>query len=97
MTKTEVISGSWKFIKSDPLNWQVHELAEIKSGDRKGEVDWVRLPNYFGTLKAAVMFAKERNRERKLETAQLDDAVKQIEKLDKAFIGALEKALKEAG
>ena len=95
MSKPEVIFGTWKFVKTDPLNWQIFEYSEIQSGKRKGELDWVKRPNYFGELKYAVVYARNRDFERGLDTTDIDGAIERFEKVDTKFLKAISKALKE--
>ena len=103
MARPEIIAGDWKFKKIDSLSWQVFERREIRkcnnpnTKSREGEVDWVGMPAYFGTLKPALMKARELNRERKLGTSDLDAAIARIEASDRAFEKAVAKALAEAG
>lgn len=104
MDKTTITAGCWMFKRIDSLSWQVFELREIKKTNnrsgksRAGETDWVALPAYFGTLLPAIVKAKDLNRDRKLPpSAELNDAVKRIEELDREFLREVKKALKAVG
>lgn len=88
------------FKKIDSLSWQIFEHREIKKSNnprtkgRVGETDWMPLPAYFGTLKHAIMKAKELNREKGLpDCSELSDAVKAIERADREFEKAIKKAV----
>lgn len=101
MEKTEIIVGDLKVKRVDSMNWQVFERREIKESrnpnggkSRAGEVDWVALPAFFGTLKPAVMRARVIHRERGLDAGDLDGAVKQLGRLDAEFEKKLDEALK---
>lgn len=100
MEKTEIIIGDLKIVKVDRLNWQIFECREIKKQNnpnfknREGETDWMALPVFFGTLKPALVKAKEIYRERKLPSGDLSTAIASIEKADADFCKLVDKALK---
>jgi len=104
MDKQEVtINERFKVVHVDSMNWQLFERREIKRGDRSGkgksrvgEIDWIALPAFFGTLRAALAKAKELNRDRNLPDCGMAEAVDSIGKLDAAFMKQLDRALKEA-
>ena len=99
MDKKEIIVGDFKIKRIDSLSWQVFERREIgKSNNpntksREGEVDWVGLPAYFGTLVPALVKAKELNRNDKMASGELKDAIASIEKADEEFLEAVKKAV----
>ena len=97
MDKTTVTVGKWMFKRTDPLNWQLFELKEIERGDSKGELGWVKRPNYFGELVNAVVFARNREFDRKGDFATLDAYIEELRREDARFEKAIRKALKEAG
>lgn len=100
MEKTEIIIGDLKIVKVDKLNWQIFELREIKKQinpnckSREGETDWMPHQAFFGTLKPALVKAKEINRGRNIPTGDLNAAIAAIEKADADFIKQVDKALK---
>ena len=65
MERTEIqLHDDWKVVKIDSMNWQVCQLREIKENNnpkakRAGEVDWVAMPNYFGTVQDAAGFVHD--------------------------------------
>jgi len=91
--KTAVIVGNWKFVKMDPLNWQLFEHAEVEKGPRKGELDWVKRPNYFGDLANAIVYARNREFERGGATMDLDEAIERLQAVDAKFVKAVRKAV----
>ena len=91
--KTAVIVGNWKFVKMDPLNWQLFEHAEVEKGPRKGELDWVKRPNYFGDLANAIVYARNREFERGGGTMDLDEAIERLNEVDAKFVKAVRKAV----
>ena len=91
--KTAVIVGKWKFVRIDPLNWQLFEHAEVERGPRKGEVDWVKRPNYFGELANAIVYARNREFERGGGTMQLDEAIERFKAVDAEFVKAVREAV----
>lgn len=93
MDKTTVEIGNWRFVRMDSLNWQLYEHAEILKGDRKGEVDWVKRPNYFGELRNAIVYARNREFERGGFICDIDAALARFEEIDAKFLKALKKAL----
>lgn len=95
MDKTSIEFGKWRVVRIDTLNWQLSERKEIKNGKRKGEVDFVRLPNYFGRLTDAVVFARNREFEQGGYEGELDGAVKALRKLDRDFLAAVKEAVGE--
>ncbi len=104
MEKSEIIAGPWMIKRIDSSNWQVFEHREIKENrnkntkSRAGEVDWVGLPAYYGTLLPAITKAKELNRVRGLdERMDLKSAIKRIDELDREFESAVKKTLKAVG
>lgn len=67
MERTEImLHDEWKAVRIDSLSWQVFQLREIKESrkpgvkKRGGEVDWVALPAYFGSLPAAAGYVFDR-------------------------------------
>lgn len=102
MHKTEIIIGDLKIKHIDSLNWQIFERRAIKKSNnpkfksRSGEIDWVGMPVYYSTLKPAVIKARDICLGRGIDTTTIDEAVKQLEKLDADFTVKLHKALKEA-
>lgn len=96
MEKTEIIIGDLMIKRMDSLNWQIFEKREIKSNApkaRKGEIDWIPLQAFYGTLKPALVKAKEINRERKIKSGALVDAIKAIQDADSDFITHVDNAL----
>lgn len=98
MDKQEiVIDDTLKVVHMDSMNWQLFEKREIKASNnpkaRVGEVDWVALPAFFGTLKPALVKARDIYRERKLDAATLDAAIEQLEALDRKFVREVKKAV----
>ena len=85
MDKTTVTVGKWMFKRADPLNWQLFELKEVERGDSKGE------------LVSAVVFARNREFDRKGDFATLDAYIEELRREDARFVKELRKALKEAG
>ena len=99
--KTEITIGDFMVRRVDSMNWQVFERRELKAGrvdrrSREGEVDWVGLPAYFGTLAPAVAKVRSIYVERGIETGSLDDALARMAELDAEFTKALGKALRAA-
>ena len=100
MTKPEIVIGDLKIVRIDSLNWQVFELREVKDSHktkRAGQTDWMPLPAFFGTVKSALRYAKERNRNKNLDVHDLDAAVKRIAYLDAQFTDAVKKAIAKYG
>ena len=96
MDKTEIIIGDMKIVRIDSLNWQVFERREIKDNHktkRGGQIDWIPCPAFFGGLLPALNYAKERNRNNKLVSGELKDAIAQIEQLDRDFLREAQKAV----
>ena len=67
MERTEIqLHDNWKVVRIDSMNWQVFQLREIKEShkpdtkSRAGEIDWVGLPAYFGTVAAAAGFVYDK-------------------------------------
>jgi hypothetical protein len=101
MEKPEIVIGDFKVKKTDAMNWQVFELRELKAGragtkSREGEVDWVALPAYFGTLKPAIVKVRNLYIERKIDVSSLDGLIGEIERLDAKFAKMLAKAVEKA-
>ena len=94
-----VIDDTLKVVHVDSMNWQLFEKKEITRDNRRGgksrvgEVDWMPLPAFFGTLRPALAKARDIYRERKLDAATLDEAVKQLEALDRKFVREVKKAV----
>ena len=97
MDKTEIIIGDFMVKRIDSLNWQLFERRQIKSKNpkaRNGETDWMPIQAFFGTLKPALIKAKELNRARGIVSGDLNAAIAAIEKADADFIKQVDKALK---
>lgn len=67
MERTEILlHDEWKVVRIDSMNWQVHQLREIKETKkpgvkkRAGEIGWVALPAYFGSLPAAAGYVYDK-------------------------------------
>lgn len=100
MEKTEIVIGDLMVKHVDSMNWQLFERREVtenknpEKNKRVGEVDWMPLPAFYGTLKPAIAKARDLYRERGLpERAELKEAVDRMEKADADFLRALDKAL----
>lgn len=99
MDKTEIIIGDMMIKRIDSLNWQLFERREIKKQNnpnfksREGEIDWIPIQAFFGTLRPALIKAKEINRARKIMSGSLDDAIKVVQAADADFIKQVDKAL----
>jgi hypothetical protein len=81
----------------DSLNWQLFERRQIKDNNktkRGGETDWMPIQAFFGTLKPALVKAKELNRARGIVSGDLNAAIAAIEKADADFIKQVDKVLK---
>ncbi len=89
----EITFGRWKVVRSDSLNYRLFELKEIKKGDRVGEVDYVGLPNYFGSFEGAVRFARDREFDSGDYNGYLDGAVDELRKLNRKFVRDVRKAV----
>ena len=101
MKKPEIVIGDFMVKRVDSMNWQVFERRELKAGradrrSREGEVDWVGLPAFYGTLAPAVAKVRSIHAERGIETGSLDDALARMAELDAEFMKTLGKALKGA-
>ena len=97
MDKTEIIVGDFMVKRIDSLNWQLFERRQIKDNHktkRGGETDWMPIQAIFGTLKPALVKAKELNRARGIVSGDLNAAIAEIEKADADFIKQVDKALK---
>ena len=97
MDKTEIIIGDFMVKRIDSLNWQLFERRQIKDSHntkRGGETDWMPIQAFFGTLKPALVKAKELNRARGIVSGDLNAAIAAIEKADADFIKQVDKALK---
>lgn len=97
MDKTEIIIGDFMVKRIDSLNWQLFERRQIKDNNktkRGGETDWMPIQAFFGTLKPALVKAKELNRARGIVSGDLNAAIAAIEKADADFIKQVDKALK---
>lgn len=94
-----VIDDTLKVVHVDSMNWQLFEKRAVTENSnpaknkRVGEVDWMPLPAFFGTLEPALAKARDIYRERKLDAATLDEAVKQLEALDRKFVREVKKAV----
>ena len=80
-------------------NWRIagedKELQIQRLVDGKNGAEW-RSTNYFATLDGAVAFAYERTlRESPLVTDSLDDVLKECERVKKALLKAVKKAVAE--
>lgn len=94
MERTEIqLHDEWKVVRIDSMNWQVFQLREIKESNkpgvkkRGGEIDWVALPAYFGTVAAAAgyVYDKLEDKAGKKNIKQLMDFMKrEREKMVKA-------------
>jgi len=94
MEKTEIVVGDFMARHIDPMNWQVFERREIKgTSKRKGEIDWVALPNFYGSLKLALVKMRDLARERKMPRGDLETAIAAIEVADENFLKELKKAV----
>lgn len=96
MDKTEIIIGDLKIVRIDSMNWQIFEYRKVKDNNktkRGGETDWIPIQAFFGTLRPALIKAKEINRARKIRSGSLDDAIKAIQAADAGFITHVDKAL----
>ena len=101
MEKPEIVIGDFKVRKIDAMNWQVFERRELKAGradvkSREGEIDWVALPAYFGTLKPAIAKVRNLYIERKIDASSLDELIGEIERLDAKFAKMLDAAGEKA-
>ena len=97
MDKTEIIIGDFMVKRIDSLNWQLFERRQIKDNNktkRGGETDWMPIQAFFGTIKPALVKAKELNRARGIISGDLNAAIAAIEKADADFIKQVDKALK---
>ena len=97
MDKTEIIIGDFMVKRIDSLNWQLFERRQIKDNNktkRGGETDWMPIQAFFGTIKPALVKAKELNRARGIVSGDLNAAIAAIEKADADFIKQVDKALK---
>lgn len=83
-TRTEItMSERFKVVRVDSLNWQVFEKKKLKKQNnpnlknREGEIDWVKLPAFFGTLDGAARYVLEHSVDKlgKVEIKQLIDAL----------------------
>lgn len=102
MEKTEIVIGDFMVKHVDKLYWQLFERREIGESNnpntkaRVGEVDWMALLAFYGTLKPALVRLRAIYRERGLESAELSNAVRQLERLDADFEAKLGEALRKA-
>lgn len=97
MDKTEIIVGDFMVKRIDSLNWQIFERRQIKDNHktkRGGETDWMPIHAFYGTIKPALVKAKELNRARGIVSGDLNAAIAAIEKADADFIKQVDKALK---
>ena len=97
MDKTEIIVGDFMVKRIDSLNWQLFERRQIKDNNktkRGGETDWMPIQAFYGTLRPALIKAKELNRARGIVSGDLNAAIAAIEKADADFIKQVDKALK---
>ena len=97
MDKTEIIIGDFMVKRIDSLNWQLFERRQIKDNNktkRGGETDWMPIQAFYGTLRPALIKAKELNRARGIVSGDLNAAIAAIEKADADFIKQVDKALK---
>ena len=93
MDKTTIEFGRWRIVRRDPKNWQLHEKRIVLGGKRAGEVGWVDLESYHGTLMSALESARKREFESKGCTVDLDGALSELRKIDRKFIRDLKDAL----
>jgi len=101
MDRTEILlHDDWKVVRIDSMNWQVHQLREIKENSdpkknkRAGEVDWVAMPNYFGTVQDAAGFVHDRLAD-KAGKKNLEEFTTFMAKERKKVVDAVRKAVKE--
>ena len=100
MENKEIIVGDFMVKRIDSMNWQIFERREIaenknpKKNKRVGEIDWVALPAFYGTLKPALVKMKELHRERGIVSGDLNAAISAIERADAVFTKMVDKALK---
>ena len=97
MDKTEIIIGDFMVKRIDSLNWQLFERRQIKDNNktkRGGETDWMPIQAFLGTLRPALIKAKELNRARGIVSGDLNAVIAAIEKADADFIKQVDKALK---
>ena len=96
MERTEIIAGRWKVKRTDPRNWQVFELREVKESaktDRAGEIDWMACPAFFGELAYALEWCADRETENLGLQKDLKAAAKAVKASRDAFLAQVEKAL----
>lgn len=101
MDKTKIIVGDFMVKRIDSMNWQIFERRKLNRSQnpnnksREGEIDWVALPAFYGTLKPALVRMKELHRDRGIVRGDLKAAIAAIEKADADFIAMVDKTLAE--
>ena len=96
MDKTTIEFGRWRIRRIDSKNWQLFEYRIILSGARAGDVDWVGLDSFHGSLLPALEDARKREFEQSGYTGDLDGAIKAIKRTDREFLNGLRKAMDDA-
>lgn len=96
MEKTTIEFGRWRIRRIDSKNWQLFEYRIILKGDRAGDVDWVGLDSFHGSLLPALEAARKREIEQSGYTGDIDGAIKAIKRIDREFLDGLRKVMADA-
>lgn len=50
------VTDTYEIRRCDSLNWQVWRYKEAEKGKSKGEMEWVRLPSFHGSVRSALQW-----------------------------------------